>query len=145
MRSRTLLVSSLLAASVSMLGCSSSTLSDSSPSSTGTAPGALPDLTKVDFVDQTASTAVQIDAVDNSFKPEYVQISAGTAVTFRNDGRNDHNVIASEDGGFATIDAADFAPGTEKAITFAEPGDYPYYCSLHGTKTKGMIGAIRVT
>ena len=28
--------------------------------------------------------------------------------------------------------------------TLTEPGDYAYYCSLHGTATKGMTGAIRV-
>jgi plastocyanin len=25
-----------------------------------------------------------------------------------------------------------------------EPGDYAYYCSLHGTPTAGMIGGLRV-
>ena len=66
-------------------------------------------------------------------------------MTFRNDGRNDHNVIPIDPTSFAAIEADQFEPGTEKAITFPKPGDYPYYCSLHGTKTKGMIGAIRVT
>ena len=42
------------------------------------------------------------------------------------------------------IDQEDFDPGDEGAVTFDEVGDFPYYCSLHGTPTKGMIGGIRV-
>ena len=45
---------------------------------------------------------------------------------------------------FAEIPAEDFQPKDEDAITFTVPGDYAYYCSLHGTPDKGMIGAIRV-
>ena len=139
MPNRTLLVSSLLAATTLLAGCGSQSLSSSSDTS---APSG-PDLASVTFEDRTGVTEVEVDAIDNAFKPEYVEIKAGTTVTFRNDGRNDHNVIAT-DGNFAAIQADQFEPGTEQTVTFAEPGDYPYYCSLHGTKTKGMIGAIRV-
>ncbi len=27
---------------------------------------------------------------------------------------------------------------------FDEPGEYAYYCTLHGTETAGMVGTIRV-
>jgi plastocyanin len=49
-----------------------------------------------------------------------------------------------EDGAFEPIEIADLQPGDASSITFDEPGEYPYYCSLHGTTTKGMVGAIRV-
>jgi plastocyanin len=139
MRNRTLLAFGVLGAAV-LAGCGSQSLS----SSDTTVPEG-PDLSGVAFEDQSGETAVQVDAVDNAFKPEYVQVSAGTTVTFRNDGHNEHNVIPTITGGFEAIEADRFEPGTEQTITFAKPGDYPYYCSLHGTKTKGMIGAIRVT
>ena len=29
-------------------------------------------------------------------------------------------------------------------MVFDEPGEYPYYCTLHGTETAGMVGTIRV-
>ena len=29
--------------------------------------------------------------------------------------------------------------------TFTEPGAYDYYCTVHGTKTRGMIGKVVVT
>ena len=141
MRNRTLLVFSLLASAAVLGACGSQSLS----STEGTTIPEGPDLSGVVFEDQTGSTDVQVDAVDNAFVPEYVQVKAGTTVTFRNDGRNDHNVIPTVTGGFAAIQADQFEPGTEQTITFATPGDYPYYCSLHGTKTKGMVGAIRVT
>jgi plastocyanin len=140
MRNRTSLVFSLLVASSLLAGCGSQSLS----STEGTTAPEGPDLSSVTFEDRTAATSVQVDAVDNAFKPEYVTVKAGTTVTFRNDGRNEHNVIPTISGGFAAIQADQFKPGTEQPVTFATPGDYPYYCSLHGTKTKGMIGAIRV-
>jgi plastocyanin len=97
-----------------------------------------------EFVDETTSTALTIEAIDNSFRPQYVEIAAGTTVTFENNGRNVHNVIPSEEGAFAVVEAEDFEPEDTAEIVFDEPGDYAYYCSLHGTATAGMIGGIRV-
>jgi plastocyanin len=102
------------------------------------------DLSGTKFTDMTARDEVVVDAVDNSFKPRYIEVKAGTTVTFRNDGRNPHNVLAVEKGAFEDIQTEDFKPKAEAAITFDEPGDFPYYCSLHGSKTKGMTGAVRV-
>ena len=142
MRNRTLLTIAALVATTTLAGCGSQSLSSSSDTA---APPAGPDLSSVTFEDETGATAVKVDAVDNTFKAEYIEVDAGTAVTFRNDGRNDHNVIPVAAGGFAAIQADAFEPGTEQTVTFTDPGDYPYYCSLHGTTTKGMVGAIRVT
>lgn len=96
-----------------------------------------------DFVDRTGRKAVTIEAVDNNFEPQYVEVSSGTKVTFTNAGHNRHNVIAVDDG-FSTIETDQFTPDDSVTITFSKPGDYPYYCSLHGTPTKGMIGGLRV-
>jgi plastocyanin len=95
------------------------------------------------FVDRQGRRSVTIDAVDNSFEPEYVAVSAGTKITFTNSGRNRHDVIAV-DHGFTDVEPANFTPDDSVTVTFSTPGDYPYYCSLHGTPTKGMIGGIRV-
>jgi plastocyanin len=102
------------------------------------------DLSAATFEDHTSEDVVVIDAVDNSFKEKYVEVKAGTEVTFRNDGRNVHNVLPVVEGKFSKVEADDFGPGVETTITFDEPGDYPYYCSLHGTTSKGMVGAVRV-
>ena len=102
------------------------------------------DLSKADFDDLTAEAAPEVDAVDNLFKPPYITVKAGTTVTFRNDGRNSHNVYPATEGAFEPLDTESFEPGSESTITFDEAGDYAYYCTLHGTTTKGMVGAIRV-
>ena len=97
-----------------------------------------------EFVDETGSADVTIEAIDNSFRPEYVEISAGTTVTFENRGRNVHNVIPANEGAFSPIESEDFEPDDTAELTFDEPGDYAYYCSLHGTPGAGMVGGIRV-
>ena len=119
---------------------------DTEPAETTVAAGDdVPDLSVEEFEDLTAETAVDVQARDNNFVPAYIEVKAGTTVTFTNRGRNQHNVLPTTEGAFPSIEVDDLEPGTSQDITFDEPGDYPYYCSLHGTKTKGMVGAIRVT
>jgi plastocyanin len=86
---------------------------------------------------------VAVGAVDNSFRAETITVTAGSKVTWSNAGRNDHN-IKPVDGGDFGVDVADFEPGTTYSATFDTPGSYPYYCSLHGTKDRGMIGTVEV-
>jgi plastocyanin len=118
---------------------------DDAAATTTTAAGAeVPDLTDAEWTDLTTEADVKVQARDNVFVKPYIEVKAGTTVTFTNRGRNQHNVIAVPEGTFETIDAEDLEPGTSQEITFTAPGDYPYYCSLHGTTTKGMVGAIRV-
>ncbi len=109
----------------------------------GGSPGSGVDLQGAHFRDQRSRTHVTIQAVDNDFVSPYVTVRSGTAVTFVNDGRNVHDVIPVGDT-FRAIEPNHFARHDEATVTFDEPGDYPYYCSLHGTATKGMRGAIRV-
>jgi plastocyanin len=111
--------------------------------------GAEADSPSVDLSDQTFEALteqadVEVDAVDNKFVPPYVEVSRGTTVTFTNDGRNPHNVLPSDGGAFAPIETEAFQPEASGSVRFDRVGDYPYYCSLHGTSTKGMVGAIRV-
>lgn len=104
----------------------------------------LPEVPASEFEDLTGETKVGVDAVDNAFEPRYIRISPGTEVEFTNAGRNPHNVVPSEEGQFETIPTDDLQPGDSASLTFDDPGTYPYYCSLHGTATRGMIGRIVV-
>jgi plastocyanin len=88
--------------------------------------------------------AVEVKAIDNSFQPEAARVAAGTEVTFVNDGQNDHNVVPEDEGADWAIDGDDFHPGDEKSFTFADPGVYRYYCSIHGTIDAGMPGVLVV-
>lgn len=133
---------SLLAALTA--GCGDdATTSGTSASSTLPASSSV-DLSDVDWVDRTDEAEVTIQSRDNTFMPGYVIVKAGTPITFRNAGRTEHNALPVDEISFDGIETEQFEPRAEHTITFDEPGDYPYYCSLHGTTTKGMVGAVRV-
>ncbi|MBK6857737.1 MAG: cupredoxin domain-containing protein [Microthrixaceae bacterium] len=112
--------------------------------STTAATGDTPDLSDAEWTDLTDKDVVTVQARDNIFVKPYIEVRAGTTVTFNNRGRNQHNVLAVPEDRFESIEAEELEPGMKQEVTFTAPGDYPYYCSLHGTATKGMVGAIRV-
>jgi plastocyanin len=41
-----------------------------------------------------------------------------------------------------TVD--EFQPGDEYRHVFSEPGEYRYYCTIHGTAEVGMVGTVVV-
>jgi plastocyanin len=86
----------------------------------------------------------EVTALDNSFRPENIEVPAGTEVVWTNKGRNEHNVL-HVDGDDWGVEVDDFRPGASYAHTFDEPGVYRYYCSIHGTTDAGMIGTIVVS
>jgi plastocyanin len=104
----------------------------------------LPDVPESDYEDLTGQASVVIEARDNTFVPQYAVVSPGTEITFENRGRNPHNVIAVEAGAFVDIPTEDLQPGDSPSMVMEDPGDFPYYCSLHATPSRGMIGRIRV-
>lgn len=89
------------------------------------------------------SGEVAVSARDNSFIAEDVTVTVGSAVTWRNDGRNDHNIVAVGDTPFH-VDTAQFKPKDTYQYVATAPGTYKYYCSIHGTADKGMIGTVQV-
>lgn len=98
------------------------------------------DLSTVAFADATDAAALEVVARDNRFEAPFVEVRAGTAITFVNEGSN-HDVTPAVAGAFTPIPAEAFGEAT---VRFTRPGDYVYYCSIHGTPRKGMVGAIRV-
>lgn len=97
------------------------------------------------FADQRGQGTVRVSVVDNRFRPQLLLVSPGTKVIWTNNGSITHNVVPSEDDEFTGVGAGDFGPGQSFSLTFSSVGDYPYYCSLHGTASlKGQWGAVRV-
>jgi plastocyanin len=143
MRIRSLLLALSMIAVLAGCGNGKPIGSPSGPATTTTQPTGV-DLSKAAFEDDSSSKKVEVDAIDNNFAAQYVIVKKGTVVTFKNDGRNEHDVVPVVEGSFKGAKTADFEPGTSYKVTFDEAGDFPYYCSLHGTTTKGMTGAIRV-
>ncbi len=87
---------------------------------------------------------VEVRSLDNLFSEQEITIASGTEVRWVNAGRNAHDVQPVDLGAVWGVGESSFPPGAEYSFVFNEPGDYPYYCSLHGTETVGMIGTIVV-
>jgi plastocyanin len=90
----------------------------------------------------SSGETVTIQSIDNVFRPQVTEVAPGTEVVWQNRGRNEHDILS--DFGFS-VAAADFQPSDEYHYVFLQPGEYPYYCHIHGTPTFGMIGSIIVT
>lgn len=86
---------------------------------------------------------VDVQALDNTFRAQNVQVRPGTTVTWTNVGRNEHDVLPVEGDAWG-VEVDGFQPGDVYSHTFDDPGVYHYYCSIHGTTTAGMIGAVVV-
>ena len=90
-------------------------------------------------------TTIDIRSLDNSFVPQTFEVEAGTEIRWINGGQNDHNVLPVDDALDWGVERDEFAPGDAYSRVFAEPGVFAYYCSIHGTKEAGMVGALVVT
>jgi plastocyanin len=89
------------------------------------------------------SGTIEVQALDNRFAVRDVTITAGSTVRWSNDGTNRHDVVPAEGTAFG-VKPDDFPPDATYSFTFGQPGTYPYYCTLHGTATRGMIGSVTV-
>jgi plastocyanin len=91
---------------------------------------------------------VHVAVKDNDFVAPAIRINPGTTVSWKNEGRSPHDILpadaAQDFGKRFGVDADKFEPGAEYEFRFDAPGVYRYYCSLHGSKHKGMIGEIVV-
>jgi plastocyanin len=76
-----------------------------------------------------------VTVADFSFAPGELHVKAGDTVTWTNRGAQIHNV--SGRGFFSRA----MDPGTRYAFRFTRPGRYPYLCTLHPTRMKGVIVA----
>ena len=70
------------------------------------------------------------------FLPQDIRVSAGDIVTWTNEDRVTHNVVADND----EFDSGDIAPGGTFNYTFEETGVINYSCTIH----PGMIGSVTV-
>ena len=95
-----------------------------------------------DVVDVDTDPA-EVTALDNTFDDEAIRVRAGTTVRWTNRGRQDHDIAPAEGQDWGA-DVGDFAPGAVYEHTFDRPGTYSYYCTIHGTAARGMVGVVVV-
>ncbi len=81
-----------------------------------------------------------VTMLDNAFSPSVARVDPGATVEWENEGRSPHTVLA-DDGSWTS---GTIEPGGTFEHTFADPGIYRYYCSLHGTAKAGMTGIVAV-
>lgn len=89
-----------------------------------------------------APAIVKVKVGDNFFKPKKVTVPIGTTIRWKNIGRVNHNIIPNKGKRFGINP---MPPKKVYRYTFAKPGTYKYYCSLHGAPNVGQIGTIIVT
>ncbi|HWC33067.1 MAG TPA: plastocyanin/azurin family copper-binding protein [Actinomycetota bacterium] len=82
---------------------------------------------------------VRTDTVDlpksYRFEPAVIEVDAGTTVTWTNNDDFPHNVHL-----LGGRDVTEPLPvGGTATITFDEPGEVPYECSLHPQQMKGTV------
>lgn len=75
-----------------------------------------------------------VDAKHNCFAPTVARVDPGETVTWRNTDGSPHNIVTTA--GFG----GDLPVKDSISHRFAEPGVYPYVCTLH----PGMVGAVVV-
>lgn len=141
---------SLLAAVAVVAGCAPDPPDTyAAPSGPPDTIGALPTTLAPDEATEAVTypangVTVDVRSLDNSFIPQTIEIDAGTEINWINGGRNDHNVLPVDESLEWGVDRGTFVPGTEYRHVFEQPGVFPYYCSIHGTKEAGMVGVVIV-
>jgi plastocyanin len=97
-----------------------------------------------DVVDMRGQAAITVEVDDNTFAPKEIKVSPGTKITWTNKGFNAHNVTPVAAGQFDAVPTGGLDPGASADRTLATPGVYRYYCTIHGSPTKGQRAAIVV-
>lgn len=79
---------------------------------------------------------------DYSYTPSMLVVTAGTPITFRNDGKIEHTVADVDGKGEIRsefIEPTPLATGQTQTVTIDEPGTYRYICTFHPTLMDGTI------
>ena len=79
---------------------------------------------------------------DNFFQDDEITVTAGTKVTWTNQGKIIHNITPVKSSPKFGTKALN--KGAKYSYTFKKPGEYAYYCSFHGSPTGGQHGTIVV-
>lgn len=91
---------------------------------------------------QQPQSEAQVVMTDNTFQPAQLQVAAGTTVTWTNQDSVPHTVTAgTRDNPSGLFDSGNVDPGGTFTFTFADPGTYDYFCSIHAN----MDGTVTVT
>jgi plastocyanin len=83
-----------------------------------------------------------------AFTPTRIEVPVGGTVTWRHDDVATHTVTSGrveQTGGTATatpdgtFDSGNISKGQDFKFTFAEPGEFPFFCAVHPATMTGVI------
>lgn len=87
-----------------------------------------------------------VNMVGHLYQPSELRITVGDTVTWTNneDHSDDHTVTSTIEGRNAEdpegpLQSGPIGPGESFTFTFTEPGDYHYYCRVHGFEMSGVV------
>lgn len=83
-----------------------------------------------------SKAAATLTIQDFTFSPDPLVVAKGTRVTVTNEDEAAHTATADD----KSFDTGNLAKGQTAEITLSEPGEVPYFCSIHDY----MRGVIRV-
>jgi plastocyanin len=96
---------------------------------------ALSAMTGLVAVAIAGSPARAADKIDNfTFNPQQITVKAGDTVTWTNHDDIPHTVTSKTLFRSKAVDTDD-----KFSFTFAKPGSYPYFCSLHPHMTGSIV------
>lgn len=95
---------------------------------------AAPDAT--DGAEAGAAGAGAVTIAKFAYDPDALEVAAGTEVTWTNEDGFAHTV--TNDGGDTEFDSGNLAEGETYSMTFDEPGEYSYLCTIH-TQMKATV------
>lgn len=86
----------------------------------------------------TPVQAANVNVADDFFSPNAVLLAAGGTVTWNWTGTDGHSVTSSEFSPNAPVSY----PPKSLVVTFANTGDFNYFCSVHGVAGYGTAGTM---
>lgn len=93
-----------------------------------------------------AAATWTVNMVDHLYSPAELNITVGDVVTWNNtESHNDDHTVTSrvprrnEEDPTGPLQSGVIAPGESFTFTFTEPGDYHYYCRIHGFDMSGLV------
>lgn len=122
------LIASVAALGLLAVGCSSGDGASAADAGSGDEPPFELSAEPVETSDVTLPRSYK-------FEPQVIGVSPATEVTWTNEDNFPHNVQLL-DGSDMT---KDLAIGVSASITFDEPGDYYYECSIHPQQMRGKV------
>lgn len=85
----------------------------------------------------SAAKTATVDIKSFKYKPAKVTVKAGAKVTWVNQDAAGHTATFAK--GPAPLDTDRLEKGDRKALTFKEPGRYPYVCAFHAFMTGEVV------